>query len=90
MVDDASRDCRVCIIETQLCVQYVKLSDEKYRNIQQSLPATPASYPIKCVVMKTHSAEQGISSLNWENALVGQLRNRNFMAMVDNDAYTKV
>ena len=33
IADDASRDCRVCIIEVQLCVRYVKLSDEKYRNI---------------------------------------------------------
>ena len=32
MADDTSRDCRVCIIETQLCVRHVKLSDEKYRN----------------------------------------------------------
>ena len=31
---------------------------------------------------------QGISSFNWENARVGQLPNRVFMAMVDNDAYT--
>ena len=40
MADDTSRNCRVRIIEAQLCVQYVKLSDEKYRKIQQSLPAT--------------------------------------------------
>ena len=33
MADDASRDCRVPIIEAQLCVQCVKLSDEKYKNI---------------------------------------------------------
>ena len=38
--------------------------------------------------MKTHSIAQGISSLNWENAHVGQLPNRVFMAMVDNDACT--
>ena len=88
MADDASRDCRVRIIEAQLCVRYVKLSDEKYRNIQQSLPATPACYPIKRVVMKTHSVAQGTSSLSWENAHVGQLPNRVFMAIVDNDAYT--
>ena len=33
MADDASRDYRVRIIEAQLCVQYLKPSDEKYRNI---------------------------------------------------------
>ena len=71
MADDASADCRVRITEAQLCVWHVKLSDEKYRKIQQSLPVTPPCYPIKCVVMETHSAAQGISSLNWENAHVG-------------------
>ena len=39
--------------------------------------------------MKTHSVVQGISSLNWENAHVGQLPNRVFKTMVDNDAYTE-
>ena len=71
MADDARRDCRVRIIEAQLCVRYIKLSDEKYRNIQQSLTATQACYPIKRLVMKTHFAEQGISSLNWESAHLG-------------------
>ena len=88
MADDASRDCRVCIIEAQLYARYVKLSDEKYRNIQQFLPATLACYPTKRVVMKMHSVAQGISSLNWENAHVGQLPNRVLIAMVDNDVYT--
>ena len=60
----------VRIVEAQLCVRHVKLSDEKYKNIQQSLLSW---YRIKCVVMKTHSFAQGISSFNWENAHVGQL-----------------
>ena len=38
--------------------------------------------------MKTHFVTQGISSLNWENAHLGQLPNRVRLAMVDNDAYT--
>ena len=71
-----------CVLDT------VKLSDEKYKNIEQSLPATPACYPAKRVVMRTHSIAQRISSLNWENAHVSQLPNRVFMAMVDNDACT--
>ena len=36
MTDDASRDCRVRTIKTQLCVRYIKLSDEKYRNIHNN------------------------------------------------------
>ena len=39
--------------------------------------------------MKTHSVAQGISSLNWENAHLGKLPNKVFMAIVDNDAYTR-
>ena len=38
--------------------------------------------------MKTHYVAQGISSLYWENAHVGQLTNRVFMTMVDKNAYT--
>ena len=64
MADNVSINCKVCIIEAQLCVRYVKWSDEKYKNIQQLLPATPACHPVKRVVMKTHSVVQGISSLN--------------------------
>ena len=76
MADDASKNYRVCIIEAQLFVQHVKSSNEKCRNIQQFLPATPACYPIRRVVTKTHSVAQGISCLNWENAHVSQLPNR--------------
>ena len=38
--------------------------------------------------MKTYFVAQGISSLNGEKPHVGQLPNRAFMAMVDNDGYT--
>ena len=87
IADDASRDCRVHTTEAQLCVRHAKLPDEKYRNIQRSLPVTPVSYPFKHVVMKTHSAAQEISILNWENAHVGQLTNTVFLAMVESDVY---
>ena len=39
--------------------------------------------------MKRHSVAQGISSLNSENAHVGQLPNGVFVAMVDKDAYAR-
>ena len=89
MADDASRDYRVRIIEAKSCVWYVKRYDGKYRGIEQSLPATLACYPVKDLVMKTHSVAQGISSVNWENAHVAQLPNRVFMAVVGNDANTE-
>ena len=58
MADDARRDFRIPIRELQFRDRYVKLFDEKYRNIQQSLPTTSDCYPIKQVVMKTHSVAQ--------------------------------
>ena len=88
MVDNARRDCRVRIMKSKLCVRYVKLFDQKYKNIYQSFPAALTCYPIKCVVMKTHFLVQGISSLNGENAHVSQLPNRVFMTVVDNLAYS--
>ena len=39
--------------------------------------------------MKTHSVAQGISRVNWENAHMGQLPNRVFMAVVSNNANTE-
>ena len=53
--DDAIRNYRVYVTEAQLCVQKIKLSDEKKRNILQFLPATPACYRIKRVAMMAHS-----------------------------------
>ena len=73
MADKRSRDCRVGVIELQLRIRYVKLSNEKYMNIQQSLPATPACYPIKRVVIRTQFVVQGISSLNWGEYSCGSI-----------------
>ena len=64
MADDASRDCKVCIIEAQFCIWRDKLSDEKYIKIQQCLPTTPTCFPIKWVIMKTHFVVQRVSCLN--------------------------
>ena len=52
------------------------------------MPATPACYLMKRVIMNTHSVAQELSSLNWKNAHMGHLPNRVFMAIVGNDAYT--
>ena len=60
MADDVRRDFRVRIIEVKLCVRHVKLSNEKYRDIQHSLSATPVCYPIKCVVINSNSVAQGM------------------------------
>ena len=38
--------------------------------------------------MKTHSVAQGLSSLNWENSMLGQMPNRIFVAMPKNAAFT--
>ncbi|XP_066926649.1 uncharacterized protein F54H12.2-like [Clytia hemisphaerica] len=47
-----------------------------------------ASYPINRVLVKTHSIAAGLTSLNWDNLILGQLPNRIFLGMIDNDSYT--
>ena len=64
------------------------LSQHKFQSIQQRLEKTPALYPINCVEIKTHSVAHGLSSLNWENATLGQIPNRVFVAMTENTACT--
>ena len=48
----------------------------------------PALYPINCVKIKIHSVAQRLSSPNWENAILGQIQNRVFVAMTENAAFT--
>ena len=38
--------------------------------------------------MKTYSVAQDFSLLNWENAILGQIPNRVFVAMTENAAFT--
>ena len=70
------------------CLRKVQLSTHKFQSIQQRLEKTPALYPINRVEIKTHSVAQGLSSLNWENAVLGQIPNRVFVAMAENAAFT--
>ena len=58
------------------------------QSIQQRLEKTPALYPINRVEIKADSVAQGLSSLNWENAILGQIPKRVFVAMTENPAFT--
>lgn len=79
---------KVKITDAVMRVRKVKLTVRKFAEIQQRLEKTPIVYPINRVVVKTHSIAAGLTSLNWDNAILGQLPNRIFIAMVDNDSYT--
>ena len=72
--------------EVVFCLRKVQLSPHK--SIQQILEKSPALYPINRVEIKTHSVAQGLSSLNWENAILGQIPNRVFIAMTESAAFT--
>ena len=79
---------KVSFQEVTFCLRKVQLSPQKFQSIQQRLEKTPALYPINHVEIKTHSVAQGLSSLNWENAILGQIPNRAFVAMTENVAFT--
>ena len=55
------------------CSRKVQLSPHKFQSIQKRLEKTPALYPINRIEIKTHSVAQGLSSLNWENAILDQI-----------------
>ena len=59
--------------EVIFCLRKVQLSLHKFQSIQQRLEKTPALYPFNRIEIKTHSVAQGLSSLNWENAMLGQI-----------------
>ena len=79
---------KVSFQEVVFCLRKVQLCPPKFQPIQQRLKKTPALYPINRVEIKTHSVAQGLSSLNWENAILGQIPNRVFIAMTENSAFT--
>ena len=76
------------LLEAVLSVRKVQLAPHKFIEIQKSLETSPALYPINRVDVRTHSVAAGLTSLIWDNVFQGQLPNRVFVAMVDNDAFT--
>ena len=80
---------KVSFQEVVFCLRKVQLSPHKFQSIQQILEKTPALYPINRVEIKTYSVARGLSSLNWENAILGQTPNRVFIAMTENATFTE-
>ena len=78
----------VKLSEAVLCARKVQLSHHKFAEIQQELEKNVVSYSINHVHVKTHSITAGLTSLSWYNLILGQLPNRIFLGMVDNDSYT--
>ena len=74
--------------EVNFCLRKVQLSPHKFQSIKQRLEKTPALYPINHFEIKAQSVAQVLSSLNWENAILGQIPNRVFVAMTKNGAFT--
>ena len=84
----STNQSRVKIVDAVLCVRKVQLTNHKFAEIQQGLEKRVACYPINRVQVKTHSIAAGLTCLNWDNLILGQLPNRLFLGMVDNDSYT--
>ena len=78
---------KIAFTEAVLSIRKVQLTQHKFIEIQKSLESVPALLPINRVEVKTHSVAAGLSSLNWDNVYQGQLPNRIFIGMLDNDAF---
>ena len=83
-----SNQPKVKLIDAVLCIRKVQLTHHKFAEIQQGLEKNVVCYPINRVQVKTHSIASGLTSLNWDNLILGQLPNRIFLGMIDNDSYT--
>ena len=88
MADGATPHYKIKILNMVLSARKVQLTAHKFAEIQQRLEKVPASYPINRVVVKTHSLSAGLTSFNWDNAILGKLPNRIFIAMSDNESHT--
>jgi hypothetical protein len=88
MAAGANPRFRIVINSAVFLVRKVQLTPHKFLEIQRTLEKTPVVYPINRAIVKTHSIASGLTSLNWDNVILGQLPNRLYLAMVDNDSFT--
>ena len=77
---------KIKIVVAVLFARKSVLSADKFRSIQQKLERH-SIYPINRVVMTTRSVASGLSTINWDNAIMGQLPNKVIVGMVDNETY---
>ena len=66
----------------------MQLTQHKFIELQKTMESIPALFPINRVSVRTHSVAAGLSTLIWDNIYQGQLPNRVFVGMVDNDSFT--
>ena len=79
---------KIKLIDVVFSLRKAQLTAKKFGEIQQRLDKMHARYPVHRVEIKTHSVAAGLMSLNWDNAILGQLPNRVFVGLVDNEAFT--
>ena len=84
----SANQAKVKLVDAVLCIRKVQLTHHKFAEIQKEIEKNAVCYPINRVQLKTHSIAAGLTSLNWDNLILGQLPNRIFLGMVDNDSYT--
>lgn len=79
---------KIKIIDAVFCIRKVMLTPHKFQDIQQRLEKGPALFPINRVELKVHSVAAGLTYVNWNSCISGQLPNRLFIGMVKNTGYT--
>ena len=80
-------DYKLEITEAVFCARRVQLTPHKFIEVQKNLEHSLAKYPINRVDVRTHSVAAGLTSFIRDNVTNGQLPNRVFIRIVDNDAY---
>jgi len=90
MTDNQDEQFKLNILEAVLSLRKVTLTAHKFIEIQKNLETTPARYPINRVDVRAHSVAAGLTYFVWDNCYQGQLPNRIFIGMVDNDSSSGV
>jgi len=90
MTGDQNEQYKLNIVEAVLSLRKVTLTPHKFIEIQKNLEVMPARYPINRVDVRAHSVAAGLTYFVWDNCYQGQLPNRIFVGMVDNDSSSGV
>ena len=83
-----SPNYKIKLLDVVFCIRKVELAAHMFKEIQQKLEKEPVVYPINRATVKTRSIAAGLTSLNWDNAIMGQIPSKVIIGMVENNAFT--
>ena len=75
------------ILDTYLYVRKVKLTPHRHMEIEEALVSSTAKYPINRIETKVFNYTRGLSNINLNNLVMGNLPKKVIMGIVDHSAF---